>query len=165
MQREVEFVKNLEEPLKKMEIIYGVLDKMKRNVTLLMEDTEHEVKIQEVKYKSIKAAHAAMSSAKKLISGSSQKDMFEQSLEFIAEDIADKMGEMDRIMEASTDFMNGIDLQNGVWDEKGLQTLTEIENGGSLFAYEEKKSPDAGLSNNFTAHKAEFANFFNTKSK
>lgn len=165
MQREVDFVKNLQEPLGKMEMIYNVLDKMKRNVVLLMEDTEHEVEVREIKYKSIKAAHKAMSSAKKLISGSSEKEIFEQSMEFLAEDIAMKIGEMDRIMEASTDFMESVDLQNAVWDEKGLSTLAELEKGGSLFSYEEKKDPKPGISTNFSTDKAEFSNFFNTGNK
>lgn len=160
MQREIELVKKLEEPLAKMEMIYTVLDKMKRNVTLLVEDTEHEVEIREIEYRSIKAAHAAMSSAKKLISGTTQKELFEQSMEFLAEDIAMKIGEMDRFMEASTDFMNSIDLQNAVWDEKGLETLSALEKGGSLFSYEEKKSPQPGISTNFKTDKAEFGKYF-----
>ena len=161
MQREIDLVKKLEEPLAKMEMIYVVLDKMKRNVSLLVEDTEHEVEIREIEYKSIKAAHAAMSSAKKLISGTSQKELFEQSMEFLAEDIAMKIGEMDRFMEASTDFMDSIDLQNAVWDEKGLETLAALEKGGSLFSYEEKKSPQPGISSNFKTDKAEFGKYFN----
>lgn len=161
MERAVDSVNKLEVPLQKMEMIHTVLTKMKKNIHLLYEDTKDEILVREEEYEGIKSAHAAMSSAQKLINGSSQKEMFEQSMEFLAEDIAMKIGEMDEIMEASTNFMDSIDLQNSVWDEKGLATLERIEKGGKLFNYDEKKSPEPGLSSNFKADKDKFANFFN----
>ena len=41
--------------------------------------------------------------------------MFDQALEYVADDVANKVGEMERFMEMSSDFMNSIDLQNGVF--------------------------------------------------
>jgi phage shock protein A len=166
-QRAISSVNNLEVTFEKMELIYKVLDKMKRNVTLLYEDTKDEVKTKEMEYKSIKAAHSAMSSASKLISGDSDRDMFEQSLEFIAEDMGNKMGEIDRIMDTSEDFMNSVDLQNGVWDQKASALLEDFEKNGTLFRYEEKKirvadnkESDYIAEQEFSTDKEEFKKLF-----
>lgn len=149
--RAVDFVNKLSVTLDKMDAIYRVLDKMKRNVGLLLEDTKDEVDTREQEYASIKAAHRAMSTAKRLIAGDEAKELFDQSMEFVADDIANKIGEMERAMDASKNFMESIDLQNGVWDEQGLTILENLEKGGSLFSYENTKSNDRGLTSNFSS--------------
>ncbi|MBK8393303.1 MAG: hypothetical protein IPL23_30285 [Saprospiraceae bacterium] len=53
-------------------------------------------------------------------------------LEFIADDVSQKVGEMERFMEMSSDFMNSIDLQNGVFEDQGLKMLEEYEKKSTL---------------------------------
>jgi hypothetical protein len=48
------------------------------------------------------------------------------ALEAMAEDVGQKVGEMERFMDVSRNFMDSIDLQNGVFEEEGLAML---ENG------------------------------------
>ena len=164
--RAKEFVDKMMIVLNKMDMIYKVLDKMKRNVALLLEDTKDEVSTREVEYRSITAAHKAMSSAKRLITGDAAKELFDQAMEFLANDISNKIGEMERAMDASRDFMESVDLQNGVWDEKGLQILEKLEQGGSIFAYENTKSEQPGLTSNYITNNSNpplntsFASFF-----
>jgi len=45
-------------------------------------------------------------------------------------DVGAKVGEMERFMEMSGNFMNSIDLQNGVFEEEGLQMLEKWEKEG-----------------------------------
>ena len=108
---------------------------MRNSVNFLLEDTTDEVRIMEMEYKSIKAAHKAMKSAEGLIQGSSEKDLFEQACEYVAEDVANKLGEMETFMDLSQNFMQNVDLQQGVWDEEGLKMLEEFEKTGSLMSY------------------------------
>lgn len=143
----------LEPADKKIELLYRILDKTKRNLNMLLEDTKDEVASREIEYESIKAAHKAMSSADKLINGDSNRDMFEQSMQFIADDIGTKLGEMDRYMDLSADFMDNIDIQNGMWDEKGMEMLEQWEKTGSLLSYEADRGAPAGLTNNYTPPK------------
>ena len=48
--------------------------------------------------------------------------MFEAALEAVANDVSEKVGEMERFMEMSENFMASIDLRNGIFEEAGLKT-------------------------------------------
>lgn len=116
---------------KKMEILYRVLSKMYENSEILVEDIEDQVMVKEQERKVIKASHSAMKSAMNIIAGNSdKKEMFDRALEAIADDVSMKIGEMERFMEMSTNFMDSIDLQNGVFEEEGLELLDKWENEG-----------------------------------
>ena len=56
--------------------------------------------------------------------------MFDAALESIADDVSQKVGEMERFMEVSQGFMQSIDLQNGVFEEEGIKMLEKWENQG-----------------------------------
>ena len=58
--------------------------------------------------------------------------MYDQALEVISDDVAMKVGEMERFMELSSSFMESVDLQNGVFEEQGLQMLEEWEKKSTL---------------------------------
>ena len=135
-QREKESAEKFHAILTRMTKYYEILCKIKKNLNLLHEDTEHQVKVKEIEYKSIKEAHKAMSSAEKLINGSAEKDLFDQSLEFIADDIGMKLGEMDRFMEMTQGFMQGNELKEAVWDEDGMSLLEQWESGANILEYE-----------------------------
>ncbi|HRO09080.1 MAG TPA: hypothetical protein PK047_09445 [Saprospiraceae bacterium] len=117
----------------KMSILYRVLTKMYSNSEILIEDTTDQVKVKEQERKAIRASHSAMRSAMSIIRGDADKRaMFDQAMEVIADDVANKVGEMERFMEMSSSFMNSIDLQNGVFEEQGLKMLEEYEKNSTL---------------------------------
>ena len=118
----------LEDLYKKMEVLYRVLSKMYENSAILAEDIEDQVKVKEQERKAMLAGHSAMKSAMSIIKGDSDKrEMFDQALEAIAEDVSGKVGEMERFMEMSESFMDSIDLQNGIFEEKGMAMLEKWE--------------------------------------
>jgi hypothetical protein len=131
----------LEALLKKMEIMYRVLNKMYDNSYILVEDIEDQVKVKEQERKAIMASHSAMKSAMSIIKGDSDKRaMFDQALEAVADDVANKVGEMEQFMSISENFMQSIDLQNGVFEEEGLKMLEKWEEEGvSLLLGNEKE--------------------------
>jgi hypothetical protein len=117
----------------KMSILYRVLTKMYSNSAILIEDTSDQVKVKEQERKAIRASHSAMRSAMSIIRGDADKRaLFDQAMEVIADDVANKVGEMERFMEMSSNFMNSIDLQNGVFEEQGLKMLEEYEKNSTL---------------------------------
>lgn len=117
----------------RMSILYKVLTKMYANSEILLEDTEDQVKVKEQERKAIRASHSAMRSAMSIIKGDTDKRaMFDQAMEVIADDVANKVGEMEQFMEMSADFMNSVDLQNGVFEEQGLKMLEEYEKKSTL---------------------------------
>jgi hypothetical protein len=59
--------------------------------------------------------------------------MYDMALEAMAEDVGQKVGEMERFMDMSKNFMESIDLQNGVFEEEGMQMLERWEKEGVSF--------------------------------
>lgn len=129
-----------DELYKKLELLYRVLLKMYENSEIMLEDIEDQVMVKEKERKAIRASHSAMKSAMNIIAGNSDKrEMFDMALEAIAEDVSMKIGEMERFMEMSSSFVQSIDLQNGVFEEEGLQLLEKWEKEGvSLLLGNEK---------------------------
>jgi hypothetical protein len=129
-----------DELYKKLELLYRVLLKMYENSEIMLEDVEDQVLVKEKERKAIRASHSAMKSAMNIIAGNSDKrEMFDMALEAIADDVSMKIGEMERFMEMSSSFVQSIDLQNGVFEEEGLQLLEKWEKEGvSLLLGNEK---------------------------
>jgi len=121
----------LEDLYKKMEILYRVLGKMYENSEVMLEDIEDQVEIKEQERIAIHASHSAMKSAMSIISGDKDKRMvFDMALEAIADDVGNKVGEMERFMDMSENFMKSVDLQNGIFEEEGLKMLEKWEKEG-----------------------------------
>ncbi len=132
----------LEDLYRKMEILYRVLTKMYENSEILLEDIQDQVQVKEQERKAIRASHSAMKSAMNIISGNNdQRYMFDMALEAIADDVSQKVGEMERFMEMSSNFMDSVDLQNGVFEEEGLAMLEKWEKEGvSMILGSEKET-------------------------
>lgn len=110
----------------KMSKLYTVIDKMKNYSGLMIEDIAHEIEIKKDERKMIQTSHGVMKSAVNIINGNSDKKMmFDQAMEFIVDDIGMRIGEMERFMDVSSDFIQGVDLENAMYQEKGLQALEE----------------------------------------
>lgn len=121
----------LEDLYRKMEVLYRVLSKMYENSEILKEDIKDQVAVKEQERKAIHASHSAMKSAMNIISGNKDaRHMFDMALEAIADDVSQKVGEMERFMDMSANFMDSIDLQNGVFEEEGLKMLEKWEQEG-----------------------------------
>jgi phage shock protein A len=132
----------LEDLYKKMEVLYRVLTKMYENSEVMMEDIKDQVEVKEQERKAIHASHSAMKSAMNIIAGDKdQRYMFDMALEAIADDVSQKVGEMERFMDMSSSFMDSVDLQNGVFEEEGLKMLEKWEKEGvSLILGQEKET-------------------------
>ena len=126
---------------RKMEVLYKVLKKMYDNSAILKEDVADQVEIKEQELEAMKASHSAMASAMNVIRGDKDKRaMFEMALEAVTDDVSNKVGEMERFMEMSENFMNSIDLQNGMFEEEGLKMLEQWEKENSLILMGEKEA-------------------------
>lgn len=124
----------LDDLYKRMEVLYRVLSKMYENSEIMLEDLQDQVTVKEQEYKAIKASHSAMRSAQAILSGNSDKKyMYDMALEAMANDVGQKVGEMERFMDMSKNIMDSIDLQNGVFEEEGLEMLTKWEKEGVSF--------------------------------
>jgi hypothetical protein len=119
----------------KIELLERVLNKMYENSGVLLEDTKDQVKVKEQERKAIRTSHSAMRSAMSVLTGDPDKRaMFEMAMESINNDVANKVGEMERFMDMSSNIMNSIDLQNGVFEEEGMKMLEEWEKSSPLLS-------------------------------
>lgn len=124
-----------EELYMRMEVLYRILAKMYENSEIILDDTKDQVAVKEQEYKAIHASHSAIRSAMSVISGDpDQRAMFDQALEALADDVSNKVGEMERFMDTSRNLMASIDLQNGIFAEEGLRMLEQWEKESPLLA-------------------------------
>lgn len=114
----------------KLTKVLELLEKVYKNSDFLIKKTETEVKHKEIEYKVIKASHSALSSALRIFKGDPDKNLvFEQTIEYINNDMGEKLGEMKRAMKLSKDFMTSIDIENGVFNERGMELLEKYNSG------------------------------------
>ena len=139
----------LEDLYKRMEVLYRVLTKMYENSEIMLEDLSDQVVVKEQEYKAIKASHSAIRSAQAILSGNSDKKyMYDMALEAMAEDVGQKVGEMERFMDMSKNFMDSIDLQNGVFEEEGMAMLEKWEKEGVSMLLGGEKNKIVAKANN-----------------
>jgi phage shock protein A len=124
----------------KLEVVYRVLLKMRENAAVVLEDTKDEVDVRKREFEAIKVSSNAFRSAMSVINGNpDKKAMFDQSMEFMANNIGERVGEMEHFMEISKGFMDSIDIQNGVLQEEGLKMLEEWEKKSTTFLLSPKE--------------------------
>jgi len=120
--------------LSKIELLYKVLSKIHKNSNFLIKDTENEVRMRKQEYVAIQAGHSAMKRAMNIINGDPDKKMvFDMATEAIVEDVHSKIGEMERFIELSGNFIDSVDLQNAVFEQSGLEILEKMEKEGVSF--------------------------------
>ena len=117
--------------LVKMEKLKSVLDKMAYSCDIFIQDLEDEVTHQEKEYSIVKKSHSVLKSAMNILNaGDDKAEIFRQSLEFMADDVSMRVGQMEEFMDASQDFIHNIDIENGVFMEDGMQLLDAWEEKG-----------------------------------
>ncbi len=127
---------------KKIDLLERILNKMYENSGILLEDTRDQVKVKEQERQAIRTSHSAMRSAMNVLSGDPDKRaMFDMALDNINNDVASKVGEMERFMDMSSNIMKSIDLQNGVFEEEGMKMLEEWEKHSPLLLSGGKLNP------------------------
>jgi hypothetical protein len=146
------YINNMDALYKKMEVLYKVLDKMKYYSEIMVKDTEMTVEIKKEEREAITKSHSVMKSAMSIIKGNDDKKViFDQAMEFVVDDIGFKVGEMERMLEASTDFINSVDLDNAVYEERGMQMLEDFDKKGmdAIFGSKSQSSlPQGTVYNN-----------------
>lgn len=122
--------------LARMENLYGLLTRVYKTTEIVLEDTVFQVRLKEEEYKAIKASHSAMASAREVMGAGKSMETFEKTMEFMADDIATKIGEIDRLMDVSSNFMAEVDLKNAQYADDGLEMLESLEKQSQVMQIE-----------------------------
>lgn len=124
---------SLEPLLLQMQIHLRALRKYREVTDTVILDLANEVSAQEQQREMIRTSYSAMSTAKKiLMGGTDQKELFDMAMESTVKDYGMKMGEIEDFIQNSKGFVEGLDLQNGVYQADALAKLQEWENKGSM---------------------------------
>jgi hypothetical protein len=93
----------------------------------------NELDLKKDLYKSVTSGNQALSSALKIFKGDPEKKlMVEQSMEYLKDDIANKLANMKKAISYSTDFMRSIDLDNATYEVQGLRMLETFDSDKEL---------------------------------
>lgn len=123
-----------------MEVHLRALNKYYEVTGVVIDDLSNEVKAREIERKMILASHSAMKAAKQILNGgTSSKELFDQAMEYVVEDFGMKLGEIESFIENSQNFVETLDVQNGVYQEEAMRKLQEWEkNADSVLLGKEK---------------------------
>lgn len=117
--------------LSKMQLLYTVLVKYQDISKFLIKDIRREIDVKKRRKQMTDAAYSAIKSAKSIINGDPDaKAMFDMANEYLANDYAMKIGEIEDFVRMSDSFVSTIDLQNGVYEAKALKMIEEWERRG-----------------------------------
>lgn len=111
------------------EKLYKVLSKMKEYSVIMVDDITHEVEIKKEERETIRTSHKIMKSAVNIINGNSDRKLiFDQAMEYVVDDIGMRIGEMERFMDVSADFMSSMDLEQDMLEDQGMKAFDEWSN-------------------------------------
>lgn len=130
----------LEDVLTKMEILYRVLSKMREASSFLIGDIESQVQVATQERSAMRASYRAMKMAQRIIQGDKDRELFDQTMEFLAEDYGRKLGEIERFVEMSSNFLDSVDLKNGVYEADAMKMLEDWEKKGDSILLGDSKS-------------------------
>jgi hypothetical protein len=115
-----------------MKTVLAFMEKVNQSADYIIKETEIKVRLKETEYKIVKESSSALKTAVSIFKGDPDKRFyFDQSMEYIQDDMSQKLGEMKRAMDLSMDFINGVDIQNGILSDKG-EALLEAYNKGEF---------------------------------
>jgi outer membrane murein-binding lipoprotein Lpp len=115
-----------------MKTILEFMEKVNKSAEYIIKETEIKVKLKETEYQIVKDSSNALRTAISIFKGNPDKKFyFDESMEYIQNDMSQKLGEMKRAMDLSMDFINAVDVQNGVLSDKG-QAMLEAYNSGDF---------------------------------
>lgn len=133
----------LQELYDKMKVLYDRLVHIYDNTEVLIEDMNNDVQLKKRELLAIRAAHTAMSYAIKYMQGDDKKELFDLAMESMLDEIGNKVGELERFVEVSGKFVEGVDIQNSVYEQEGLKMLEDWEkSSGVSFTTGQKVEPE-----------------------
>ena len=115
--------------LTQMEVHLRAINKYHEVTGTVIDDLKNEVHARKIERDMILASHSAMKAAKRILNGGGDaKELFDQAMEFVVDEFGMKMGEIDSFIENSQGFVEGLDMQNGVYEADALKKLQAWEN-------------------------------------
>ncbi|HET9932673.1 MAG TPA: hypothetical protein VFQ35_18345 [Polyangiaceae bacterium] len=111
-----------------LEALFRVLKKLYDASEMVLSDMQSTVDIKSRERASMKAAYSVYRSAFAILQGESEgREMYDRALEFLNEDYAQKLGEIEMFMDFSDGLIKGADLQKLSYDVEAARKLDAWE--------------------------------------
>lgn len=99
---------------------YTTLSKIAELAKLTAQDAENEVSIQKEKYQMVRDSHSAFKSAMSILKGDPDElALYNQAFEVVAQDIMNKVGEMDRVINTTGGMIDKMEIDKEMYSIKG----------------------------------------------
>lgn len=108
-----------------------ILTKLLEYAEFTVRKTESEVEFRKEEYESIKEQHKAFSSFKSIVKGSpDEMEDFTRAMDFMANDIDTKIGEMDFWLNSTNGIISEIDVEKGIMNKEAEKLLQMYNENG-----------------------------------
>jgi hypothetical protein len=111
-----------------MQTLFRMLKKLSDTSELVLQDMQNTVDIKTRERSSIKAAYSAYRGALAILQGQSEgRELYDRAMEFLNDDYARKLGEIEMFMDFSDGVIKAADLENLAYDARATERLDEWE--------------------------------------
>lgn len=111
-----------------MQTLFRLLKKLSDTSELVLEDMQTTVDIKTRERSSIKAAYSAYRGALSILQGQSEgRELYDRAMEFLNDDYAKKLGEIELFMDFSAGVIEAADLERLAYDARATERLEEWE--------------------------------------
>lgn len=130
--------------VEKLEMVMQQLLRLEGAVQVIIEDTEAQVYFRIRNRKAAMAAQGAIRSASAILNGNADKFLYDSAMDHMADEISNAMGEMEVWMKRSESFLDGIDIENEMFADEGLEMFEQFMSEGPNSIFELKEKANAG---------------------
>jgi hypothetical protein len=114
--------------LLQMQTLFRMLKKLSDTSELVLQDMQNTVDIKTRERSSMKAAYSAYRGALGILQGQSEgRELYDRAMEFLNDDYAKKLGEIELFMDFSDGLIHAADLEELACDARATERLDEWE--------------------------------------
>jgi hypothetical protein len=130
---------------------YEIMKKLEEMANLTVLDTENEVAFRKEQFKLVKEQHKAFKSVMNILKGGDldEMQMFVDAMDFMANDISMKLGEMEDVINSAGGLLDEYDVNKGIANKQAMDIVKRYDEfgiDGMFEAFKGKELP-AGLDN------------------
>jgi hypothetical protein len=120
--------KSLADLRDKLKILYEQLIRWRATAEFQVTDKENRVSEEEMRRKALKKAYSVFQAAKKIFRGDPvANQIYDQTLEYLADDAGQMLGEMEDFNRLANKLMTNMDLETGAINDEAIKQLSEFQ--------------------------------------
>src|SRR5882724_11598267 len=120
--------KSLTDLRDKLQVLYNQLIRWRATAEFQVTDKENRVSEEEMRRKALKKAYSVFQAAKKIFAGDPvANQIYDQTLEYLADDAGQMLGEMEDFHRLANKLMTNMDLETGAVNDEAIKQLSEFQ--------------------------------------